>query len=292
MSRRIVDASITELIKMNRIERGLRHWHEENPMACGLALSTACLVMLAAANTFFPTFPALRALYIFPIWIATRLGRRSVGLVSVGLASIANVFLDQKAGNNVQGVFSGLIWFGVFGVVMLLVAQVEDTLQKSERMAHQDPLTGLYNRRGLELEGHRLVGRAAGEKRDLTVVVIDCDRFKKINDDYGHKAGDETLRFLARTLEVNTRESDIVARLGGDEFVLILADTGESEAERITARIQEAFGRGMAERGFNATLSIGTAEITGDIADLRTLVTKADIAMYQRKEQKSHAAEA
>jgi len=270
---------------MNRLERQLKAWHENNPIGFALVFGLASLLVLNMVDTTFPDLPALRALYILPIWIGTRLGGRVVGMILVGIATASNVWIDH-AENGATNVFGGLIWFSVFTVVMFLVAQVEDSLHRTERLAHQDSLTGLYNRRGLELEGKRLVGRALREKRALTVVMIDCDRFKHINDDFGHRAGDEALRFLAQTLERNTRDADVLCRLGGDEFVLMLADTAEGDAIQVLRRIQTVFETGMAGRGYDVSLSIGFAQLDSDANDLRTLVSRADAAMYLRKEDK------
>ncbi len=270
---------------MNRFEKRLKTWHEDNPMVFALVFGVASWLILDLMNFAFPGLPALRALYILPIWIGTRLGGRIAGIIIVGLATLSNVWMDYVE-SGATNTFGGLIWFSVFGIVMLLVAQVEDSLHRNERLAHQDALTGLYNRRGLEMEGKRLLGRMMREQKALTVVMIDCDRFKRINDDFGHKAGDDALRFLAQTLEDNTRDSDVLSRLGGDEFVLMLAEIGENEAASVMRRIQTAFEAGMAERGYDVSLSIGLAALSPEASDLRTLVSRADVAMYRLKEDK------
>jgi diguanylate cyclase (GGDEF)-like protein len=269
----------------------LVRWHESNPIVFGLVLGLASVGFLTLLNVSLGMVPAFRALYILPIWIGTRLGGRLGGFIVVTFATLSNVWLDstvtQNSGFQKSG---GLTWFCVFSLVMLLVAQVESALSRSERLAHQDPLTGLFNRRGLETEGRRIVQGANKSQSTASVVMVDCDRFKGINDLYGHRAGDEVLLFLARTLKDNTRDTDVLARLGGDEFVLVLDDTGEEEAERVLSRVQEIFDAGMVERGFDASLSVGMAQISPETRDLRSLVAKADEAMYLRKERKrSHA---
>lgn len=272
---------------MNQLEKKFRSWHEENPTVCSLVCGLASLLVLATVNIAYPSIPALRSLYILPIWIGTRLGGRLVGLILVGLATATNVGIDFAQSPSIAvDMFGGLIWFSVFTVVMFLVAQVEDSLHRTERLAHQDALTGLYNRRGLELEGRRLLNRALRERRVLTVAMIDCDRFKKINDEFGHRAGDDALRFLSRTLEENTRGADVLCRLGGDEFVLVLDDTDLAEARMVVARIEKAFEDGMASHGYNVSLSSGLSQSTGETVDLRTLVSRADADMYVRKEEK------
>lgn len=253
-------------------------------MVGSLSLGVASLLLLTALNDVWFGIPAFRALYVVPIWIATRVGGRLGGMLLVVLATLTNFWLDFAHGASTpSGMWGGLIWFLVFSVVTLLVVHVEEALHETERLAHQDALTGLLNRRGLEIEGRRLVTSAVKEMNSLTVVMLDCDQFKRINDDHGHPAGDEALRFLAQTLRENTRSSDIVSRLGGDEFVIVLSDTDEEEARAIMRRTEDAFERGMAERGLGTSLSVGLASLTPEIHDLRALVAKADDAMYRRK---------
>ncbi len=266
-------------------------WHDANPMICALALGLSSLSLLTMLNASLPHVAALRALYFLPIWIGTSLGGRLGGFIMTAFATLANVWLDMASGaSGINSFYSGLVWFGVFALVMLLVAQVGDSLLKTEKLAHQDSLTGLYNRRGLELEGRRLIQRANRNRDVVSVAMVDCDRFKLINDEFGHRAGDEALKFLAETLRENTRESDVVSRLGGDEFVIVFANTSYAEAEQALARIERAFEAGMAERGYSATLSIGLAQISSEARDLRTLVARADEAMYLRKEHKRTSA--
>jgi diguanylate cyclase (GGDEF)-like protein len=254
-------------------------------------LGLASLGLLTMLNISLTGIPALRALYILPIWIGTRLGGRYSGFILVTIATFANLWLDEVAGiRESSHLSSALIWLGVFSLVMLLVAQVEDSLAKSERLAHQDPLTGLFNRRGLEIEGRRVVLEAARDHAQVSVAMLDCDRFKMINDLHGHRAGDDALKFLARVIRENTRSTDVISRLGGDEFVLVMPHTESAVALKVLNRIQAAFDAGMADRGFDATLSVGLAASGSDARDLRTLVARADEEMYSRKEQKRAAA--
>lgn len=253
-------------------------------MVQALLLGLTSLGLLTLLNLSLVGFPALRALYILPIWIGTRLGGRMSGFFLVGVATLANVWLDKAARVEASAQFSGaIIWFGVFSLVMLLFAQVEESLARSQRLAHQDPLTGLFNRRGLEFEGRRVFQES---ERAISVAMLDCDRFKGINDLHGHRAGDEALRFLAHILRENTRSSDVISRLGGDEFVLVLPNTEYEVANSVLTRIQFAFDAGMEERGFDSTLSVGLAESDAGSRDLRTLVARADEEMYLRKLRK------
>lgn len=265
----------------------LSDWIEGKAISLALALGIACLVSLTVLNSLMGIAPALRALFILPIWFGTRIGGRISGFILVAFATLANVWLDLEQGSSgITTVSSGLIWLGVLSIVMILVAKVEDSLRFTQRLANQDPLTGLFNRRGLEVEGRKAIEEGNGLPGKTMVVMVDCDRFKQVNDDHGHTAGDEALRFLAQTLRDHTRGSDVLARLGGDEFILVLPNTDESEAHSIMRRVERAFERGMKEIGYDVSLSLGFAGTSPEATTLRTLVAKADSAMYTSKLQK------
>ena len=158
--------------------------------------------------------------------------------------------------------------------------QIEEALRSQART---DALTGLFNRDGALTELERRVMEAEG---GLTVVYIDLDRFKLVNDLLGHAAGDQLLVNAARRLEGCIGEHDILARFGGDEF-LVLADTREdpTAAEALAVRITKAFGDSFRYAGeeFTITTSVGLARYPEHGATVQQLVNNADAAMYDAK---------
>ncbi len=158
-----------------------------------------------------------------------------------------------------------------------------------ERLSVTDPLTGLANRRHLTEELEREVRRSGRLGRLFTVVMLDVDHFKNFNDTYGHPAGDELLKRLAKSLQDVVREVDTAARYGGEEFLVILAETpagaAEQVAERIRGRVAE--DRFVPEGGTAAvgvTVSLGIAEFPADGALPEALISAADKALYRAKE--------
>ncbi|GGA73373.1 hypothetical protein GCM10011521_09420 [Arenimonas soli] len=158
--------------------------------------------------------------------------------------------------------------------------QIEEALRSQART---DALTGLFNRDGALTELERRVMEGEG---GLTIVYIDLDRFKLVNDLLGHAAGDQLLVNAARRLESCTGEHDILARFGGDEF-LVLADTREDPgaAEALATRITRAFGDSFRYAGeeFTITTSVGLARYPEHGATVQQLVNNADAAMYDAK---------
>jgi diguanylate cyclase (GGDEF)-like protein len=156
-----------------------------------------------------------------------------------------------------------------------------------EAFAHRDPLTGLVNRRGLERSVDALRSRAAEGEFDHAVAMLDLDHFKRLNDEYGHAAGDAVLASLANLLRVHLRPGDVLARVGGEEFALIAADLGPAQFAEVAARLRDAVAQHRWPiEGLRMTLSIGTSGTHvghGDDPRIEQLLEHADAALYRAK---------
>lgn len=173
-----------------------------------------------------------------------------------------------------------------------LLAEVRRSNEYLTKFALTDSLTGLPNRRALQDELGRLLARAARDGSYVLVGMIDLDDFKKINDDYGHAAGDAHLKSCAELVSLVTRDTDMLARIGGDEFAFVgpgSLDPDESHrsAEALRARIAEA-GRGTRLSGEHAAnafgLSVGVVAVRFMSAD--QAISLADTAMYEHKRER------
>ena len=160
--------------------------------------------------------------------------------------------------------------------------------QKLADMATHDPLTGLPNR--LLLSDRLDVGLAQAQRNDtrLAVMMLDLDRFKTVNDTFGHSVGDELLRTAGERLMGIVRKSDTVARMGGDEFVVLLLQVAKAEdAVRVAQKILGIFRKPFVLGAYQVriTTSVGIAIYPEDGEDVETLLKNADTAMYWVKEQ-------
>lgn len=154
-----------------------------------------------------------------------------------------------------------------------------------EQLARTDPLTGLRNRRGLEEHAQREIERSRRQKTSLAVLAIDLDHFKRINDEYGHDAGDTALHSIACALAAAMRQHDIVARPGGEEFIALLTDT-DLDAAQITAerlrRIVEDLTVNTPDCTLSMTASFGIAVLDSDDT-FESVLRRADRALYAAK---------
>ena len=156
-------------------------------------------------------------------------------------------------------------------------------LDRERRSAHTDPLTGLYNRRGLEDLLDRELGGAQQNRTELSLVVLDCDDFKDVNDRAGHEFGDALLREVGVVLQRACPPGAQAARLGGDEFVVMLPDADADAALEATDRLRQELGAGLDEAGFPLRLSAGISTYPYDGAAATQLLRAADQALYHAK---------
>ena len=165
--------------------------------------------------------------------------------------------------------------------------RLRDIMQASLQMAVTDPLTGLHNRRYLESHLAGLIDAAADGDKPLSLMILDIDHFKSVNDTYGHDAGDEVLRVFAERVKTVIRGVDVLCRLGGEEFIIVMPDTGIDVAGRVAERVRQSvaetsFCVDKGERQIPVTVSIGLAERrNGREAD--SMMKRADRALYRSK---------
>jgi diguanylate cyclase (GGDEF)-like protein len=157
------------------------------------------------------------------------------------------------------------------------------------KMAHTDALTGAFNRRHFEVEIKREVIRAQRYNHPVSLMLIDIDSFKAINDQYGHDAGDTVLKALSVAVQKELRESDLVIRYGGEEFVVLLLDTALSGAQGVAERIRNSLSQcevswDAGKAPIHFTVSIGVAQLNTQTYDSVALFKAADSAMYVAKQ--------
>lgn len=164
---------------------------------------------------------------------------------------------------------------------------VKDLSDKFEKQAQQDTLTRLPNRRGIQQFIEFESARARRQKKPLTLILCDIDRFKRVNDQYGHDGGDVVLKHVSDLFKASIREQDGVARWGGEEFLFVLPDTDESNAVVLAEKVRETLATSpvdIQQKKVVITASFGVAQIDFE-QGLDKALTLADKALYKAKEK-------
>lgn len=206
----------------------------------------------------------------------------------LGVAYVASGELSAQEESVVRSILSVMVM--VVGSSKLL----SRTLTELEYYAMHDPLTGLYNRRHFNNILEYEIGRSERHSHEFSLLMLDLDDFKDINDSYGHATGDDALCGVAEILREHIRKGDLAARIGGDEFSVVLMETGRHGATTVAANL----GRALRERVFTApdgkhfhlTVSIGIATYPVDARNESDLLAGADVAMYRAKEMGKNSA--
>jgi diguanylate cyclase (GGDEF)-like protein/PAS domain S-box-containing protein len=173
----------------------------------------------------------------------------------------------------------------LIGNNLSMIADKIKLFQKTQRLAITDGLTGLYNVRHFYAELDKEIARARRYSTPFSLALFDIDDFKRINDTFGHQAGDEVLCDVSAKILHVSRESDIVARYGGEEFICVLPNTAKEEAYNHACRVKEAVEkkRYLGPNSVGLTVSGGVASFPEDAEDAKALMYAADMAMYKAK---------
>lgn len=231
---------------------------------------------------------------------------RDTGWVPIASGLIAPLTVEDTIIGTVNVYHTRAETFGVedLRVLTAVGAHAARAIQKArefDRTRHSaltDPLTGLYNAHHLGNVLDKELARAAREGQPLTVLVLDLDNFKPVNDRFGHPRGNEVLRDLGSVFQSAVRSGDLVARYAGDEFVIVLPGTGNAEAEVVMEKVRSAVSHydprqsGGDLGDITIGVSIGAASFPQDGTDASTLIACADRVMYRDKSlRKSHRSE-
>jgi diguanylate cyclase (GGDEF)-like protein len=172
-------------------------------------------------------------------------------------------------------------------ITTMFSADIRYGLARAKLLSETDELTGLLNVRGFALAANRLFAQAARHGRATSVLMIDSDNLKGVNDGYGHAAGNRLLRHLAESIQAELRFTDLAARYGGDEFIVLLPDTPGKGAMEVAERIRNRVGGAALDidgRSLVTSVSIGIACYPEDGATLDALAAHADGALYSAKQ--------
>lgn len=242
------------------------------------------LAAVALATTHGPGDVAV--LYMLPVlWTSLFFGRRgAVTIVAcVGLFhAVALLSLPAGAGNPARWVDVMVVAVAVALVVIWLGERNEALVARLRQESHTDSLTGLLNRRGFDERAKLALAHARRARTSLAMATFDVDYFKRINDEWGHEAGDRVLARIGAAIASHTRVIDVAARMGGEEFTVLLAGADAAEAGALAERVRAALALPDPSGTPSVRVSAGVAACEAP-ADIETCLRHADSALYQAK---------
>ena len=244
------------------------------------SVGAAFLVALAIAdfgqgiNGALWSFPAiLLSYFVLPRRLANAVG------VLLLLAGTAIIYVYHDTGTTVRYFLSLLPCLVVANIILDMLDSLHERLLA---LSLTDALTGAFNRRHMDASFDDVIERHRRTSAPASVLLLDIDHFKRVNDSFGHEAGDRVLRAIATLVQKRRRKLDLLFRMGGEEFVLLLPDTRSTEALAVAEQLRAAIARARILDGETVTVSIGVSELhAGDTAG--AWMQRADAALYRAK---------
>lgn len=251
------------------------------------------ITMMYALSTPRATTTVFAWVLLIPILAHLLTGRRQGLIISATFMSIAAVifYLKNRDNPDLMAILPianiGIMSFCILAFSHIYEITREQSEKKLLKLAQTDPLTGLANRARLTDVFERERRRSLRQGTPLTVMILDLDHFKTVNDRFGHEMGDKALQHVSRILQKSLRRTDLAARLGGEEFVLLLTETSETQAKAAANKIRETIEHSplmYSGETISLTISGGIAEYGAHGDSLQALIRQADRCLYHAKQ--------
>jgi diguanylate cyclase (GGDEF)-like protein len=249
----------------------------------GLAL-VACLGVI---DYFTDPEISFAVFYLLPIlwvaWVADQWAAIFISVISAAVWLAMDLLAGATYSHPMIPYWNAATRLIFFLIIAMLLSALRHRLDLEEQLARTDALTGVANVRFFTELVNIEIGRARRYKHPFTMLYIDADNFKAVNDQFGHSAGDALLRLLAQAMKEQVRATDIVARLGGDEFAILLPETGYDPAQEVIRKVRHRLLDTMTENGWPVAFSIGAATFNTPPASVTEVIKQADDLMYAAK---------
>jgi diguanylate cyclase (GGDEF) domain len=262
-------------------------WSEKHSKPSLLILGFTFIGLLGAVDYLTGFELSLGVFYLLPIALVAWFVSNRAGLVASVVSAITWFLADKLAGETLShpliAYWNAISRLCFFVVVALLLTRLKAVLENEKDSARTDHLTGAANVRAFYEITEDEITRARRYGHPFTVIYMDADNFKAVNDRSGHLIGNALLRRVVDTIKSNLRASDSVARLGGDEFGVLLPETGRESAQIVVRKMQEQLVREMQNQGWPVTFSIGVLTCVEPPSTVEELIKLADDSMYEVK---------
>jgi len=227
--------------------------------------------------------------YLLPVALVSWCAGRREGVFIALCSSVSWYVAEFYAGRDYSQIgiyyWNLAVMFGFFFIMSFTLSGLNKALEKEKRLARVDSLTGVANPRYFSELAAREVDRCRRYRHPLTLIYMDCDNFKFVNDQFGHQTGNQLLRLLADAIQNNTRSTDVVARMGGDEFAVLMPETGEQILPQALERLKDRLVKALQDAGYPVTLSVGAAIYLFPPESVDEVIRTADRLMFLAKNQ-------
>lgn len=264
----------------------MERWHKilENKR---LALA-ACVIMMVviAVLDFFTGFEiSFSFFYLAPVllasWVMGTAGGIVFSVVSSLLWQAVNLLAGETFSHPLIPLWNALVRMGFYLVGSILVIRLHDIIEEEKNISRTDFLTQTANSRAFYETANKELARSSRYHRPVSVLYLDLDDFKRVNDEIGHGAGDMLLRMVGQTIMRSVRTSDTVARMGGDEFIVLLPETDSTAAMLAATKVKIKLEQNLAEEYWPITFSIGVVSYINKYPQsVDEMVNMADNVMY------------
>jgi diguanylate cyclase (GGDEF)-like protein len=225
--------------------------------------------------------------YVIPISLVTWHTNRWFGITASLASALVWFWADMASGHSYINLFvpiwNSLIRLVFFIIITLLISIIRNALEREKEFARTDNLTGAVNSRLFYQLVQMEIDRSQRYKSPFSVVYIDLDNFKSVNDQFGHPTGDQVLCHVVKYIKKHLRKADVIARLGGDEFALLLPETNQQSAQVAISKLHTGLWEEMKQNNWPITFSIGVLTCQAAPYTTEELVRKADELMYSAK---------
>jgi len=266
------------------------HWKARGLQRIGLIAASLVWILLSGLAHYLtgPKYE-LHIVFLLPVIAVCWYVNATAGFITALLGAavwMAADWLAAPTGADLQALLvNDAVRLSVFALVIVLVDRLKRAHERETTLARVDVLTQLPNRRAFLEYGAAETMRARRYRHPLTLISLDLDSFKLVNDRDGHDAGDRVLRSVAETLEKNIRSTDVAGRLGGDEFAILLPETGGEAAWAIASKLRQQLILAMQKGGWPVTGSFGVATFMTPPESIDALMKQADKLMYDAKQK-------
>jgi diguanylate cyclase (GGDEF)-like protein len=252
-----------------------------------LAFSIAVVILLGVLDYFTGPDLSFAIFYLAPIflvaWYHGKADAIAIATASIAAMMTADFMAGMKYPHPMIHLWNEIAKLGVFSLIVFLIVELRNRLATERTLSRIDHLTQIANRRAFHESLGTEIIRVRRHPSALTVAYIDIDRFKAMNDQYGHEVGDQILKVTATTIKVNLRAIDTVARLGGDEFAILLPHTNSETSRFVMHKVRNGLADAARSENWEISFSVGCVTFVRPPQDIDEVIRKADELMYSCK---------